>query len=396
MKVKDNLFIIRYFTFGLCLVLAYGCKKEDDTSIPSGSVPVLTTTEISDISQIGAKSGGSIVTDGGENIAEHGVCWSNGPLPTINDSKTIDGAGVGNFTSVLGGLIPSTTYYARAYATNAIGTGYGNVVMFQTLDLNVVMVSIPAGVFIMGSPLSEVGRNTNEIKHSVTLSAFKMSKFEITNTEFASFLNTMNIGSDGRFSSGAYPTETLIYVSGYYTVGGVYYTSGYWAPVEGYENHPVINVTWYGAVEFANFVGGRLPTEAEWEYACRAATTTPFNTGGCLTDLQANYFWRSPYNLCTNTTMNTLSKTKDVGSFSPNAFGLYDMHGNVREWCSDYYSSYTTAHQTDPIGPPTGVSRLCRGGGCLSEGNDCRAAIRTTANPKYAGGEVGFRVVAPN
>ncbi len=395
MKVKINVYVLRFVFFGICLILFFGCKKDDDTSIPAGPVPELTTTAVTDITQLGAKCGGNITSAGGINITERGVCWSKGPTPTIADSRTNDGDGAGTFTSEMNGLIPSTTYYVRSYATNTNGTGYGAAIMFQTLSLDVTMVSIPAGGFVMGSPLSEVGRNTNEIKHSVTLSAFRMSKFEITNTEFASFLNTQNIGADGRYASGIYPTQTLIYVSSFYTVGGVDYTLGYWAPVKGYENHPVINVTWYGAAEFANFVGGRLPTEAEWEFACRAKTSTPFNTGGCLSDMQANYFWRSPYNLCTNTSSTTLSKTQDVGSYSPNAFGLYDMHGNVREWCSDWYADYLPSHQTDPIGPDDGTYRLCRGGGCLSEGNDCRAAIRTTDKPNYYGGEVGFRVVKP-
>ena len=103
-------------------------------------------------------------------------------------------------------------------------------------------------------------------------------------------------------------------------------------------------------------MGGHLPTEAQWEYACRAGTTTTFNTGICLNNLQANYNWAYPYNTCTNTNMTYPGKTQSVGSYSPNAFGLHDMHGNVWEWCNDWYGTYYIGPQTDPTGSATGTS----------------------------------------
>ncbi|MDY0014944.1 MAG: formylglycine-generating enzyme family protein, partial [Bacteroidales bacterium] len=144
-------------------------------------------------------------------------------------------------------------------------------------------VSIPAGTFTMGSPYDQADRKDDEKPHQVTLSAFKMSKYEITNAQYAAFLNAKNIGSDGEYAAGAFPTQALIYQSDIVLNGiydwGLHYADGQWVPVTGYENHPVIYVTWYGASEFAAYMGCRLPTEAEWEYACRAGTTTHFNTG---------------------------------------------------------------------------------------------------------------------
>jgi formylglycine-generating enzyme required for sulfatase activity len=123
-----------------------------------------------------------------------------------------------------------------------------------------------------------------------------MSKYEITNTQYAAFLNARGIGSNGLYAAGAYPTQALIYASsGSYDLG-LHYSGSQWTPVAGYETSPVINVTWYGATEFATYAGGTLPTEAQWEYACRAGTTTPFSTGNYLTNLQANYNWANPYN----------------------------------------------------------------------------------------------------
>lgn len=264
--------------------------------------------------------------------------------------------------------------------------------MMPTNLIPLQMVNIPAGTFIMGSPYSEINRYMDEIQHSVTLSAFRMSKYEITNAQFAAFLNSKGIGSDGIYAAGAYPTETLIYESEGNRDYGLHYTDGQWIPVSGYENHPVIHVTWYGATEFATDAGGTLPTEAQWEYACRAGTTTPFNTGSCLTNLQANYDWDFPYNNCTNSNTTEPNKTQSVGTYASNAFGLHDMHGNVWEWCSDIYGTYPRDEQTNPTGPTTGPNRVIRGGSWGTIAFACRSALRSrraAGDPDFT----GFRIV---
>ena len=249
-------------------------------------------------------------------------------------------------------------------------------------------VLIPAGMFIMGSPESEVGRDANETQHPVTLTAFRMSKYEITNTQYAAFLNAKSIGSNGSYATTGYGTQTYAYSS-----GGLTYSGTQWMPATGYENHPVINVTWYGATEYATFIGGTLPTEAQWEYACRAGTTTPFNTGDFLTNLQANYYWQYPYNGGTNTVTNFPADTQTVGTYAPNAYGLYDMHGNVWEWCSDWYGTYPTTAQTNPTGTTTGSSRVIRGGCWSDYAQNCRSACRYSTGPYNHGSIIGFRVV---
>lgn len=256
------------------------------------------------------------------------------------------------------------------------------------------MVSIPAGTFTMGSPSTEVSRSSNETQYSVTLSAFKMSKYEITNAQYAAFLNAKGIGSDGLYAAGAYPTRALIYASSGSYDWGLHYTGSQWVPVAGYENHPVINVTWYGATEFATYAGGTLPTEAQWEYACRAGTSTPFNTGNFLTNLQANYNWAYPYNGGTNTVTTRPDKTQAVGKYTANAWGLHDMHGNVWEWCSDWYGTYPTTAQTNPTGAASGSIRVYRGGSWISSAQYCRSAIRNYYNyPSFYYNSLGFRVV---
>ena len=164
-------------------------------------------------------------------------------------------------------------------------------------------------------------------------------------------------------------------------------------------NCPVENVSWNDAQEFIRKLnameGGnkyRLPTEAQWEYACRAGTTTPFNTGDNITTSQANYDGNNP--------MPGYSKgqyrkqTLPVKSFSPNRWGLYDMHGNVCEWCGDWYGEnyYSSAPTRDPQGPSSGTIRVLRGG-CWNRGaRILRSAVRYRCYPGYSLNFMGCRI----
>ena len=247
-----------------------------------------------------------------------------------------------------------------------------------TGPLNITTALIPAGTFTMGSPTTEVSRGADEVQHQVTLSAFRMSTYEITNAQYATFLNANAIGANGLYAAGAYPTQPLIYSSSSW---GLIWTGTQWQPIAGKENFPVVNVTWYGATQFASYAGGRLPTEAEWEYACRAGTTTPFNTGNCLDYTQANYYWAAPYPGCSGSPTNYPNQTQTVDSYAPNAYGLYNMHGNVQEWCSDWYDGYATGAQTNPTGPSTGPGRVFRGGHAGMFARGCRSAERNYDDP---------------
>ena len=242
----------------------------------------------------------------------------------------------------------------------------------------------------MGSPFTEPQRQYIEEQHQVTLSAFRMSKYETSNAQFAAFLNAKSIGSNGLYALGAFPSEPLIYDCDQFN--GLSYTGSQWQAAAGFENHPVICVTWYGATEFATYSGGRLPTEAEWEYACRGNTTTAFSTGACLNNTQANYRWDFPLTGCSNTNTAYPNQTQAVNSYSPNAYGFYNMHGNVWEWCADWYGDYTTAAQTNPTGPSTGAYRVIRGGSWDNYAQFCRSAFRDGFYPYSVNGEVGFRL----
>ena len=220
---------------------------------------------------------------------------------------------------------------------------------------------IPAGTFTMGSPDGEVNRKSNERQRQVTLGAFRMSKHEITFEQYDLFCEAT--GRDKPSDAG-------------------------W----GRKNLPVINVSWHDATAFASWMGCRLPTEAEWEYACRAGTTTPFNTGENLTTNQANYNGNFPYR--DNEKGVFVQSTMPVGSYPPNPWGLCDMHGNIWEWCHDWFDAYPTESQTNPQGPDSGLFRIFRGGGWRNYAQLCRSAFRYNYFPDYRYFNIGFRVVS--
>ena len=267
------------------------------------------------------------------------------------------------------------------------------VIKTPSLRDEIQTVFIPAGTFIMGSPINEIDREKDEIQHQVTLSSFIMSKYAITNEQFAAFLNAKCIDCNG--INGTYNNQILIDCSISLYNWGLRCWGSKWIPVGGYENYPVINVSWYGACEFAKFVGGALPTEAQWEYACRAGTSTPFNTGKFLSFLQANYDWKYPYNRGKNKLTTGIMNTESVGSYKANAFGLYNMHGNVWEWCFDWYGIFPTSEQTNPLGAVSGSHRVIRGGGWNSKALECRSAFRSYYSPSSNHISIGFRVVFP-
>ena len=260
------------------------------------------------------------------------------------------------------------------------------------------VVTIASGTFSMGSPTTEPGRGTSELQHFVTLTkGFKMGKYEITNAQYAKFLNDKGIGVAGTIAmpraeavvDGA--VQPLVYDSSKPYSGdynwGIVWDGSKWTPVAGKGNYPVIWVTWYGAKAFAMHVGGRLPTEAEWEYACRAGSTTAYSYGATA---NGSYMWYKDNNGAEGT---ATFGTKEVGKKSANAWGLYDMHGNVREWCNDDFRTYTATAVTDPSGA-TGNYRGMRGGDYNSPDSDCRSARRNGfANVSSYFSMTGFRVV---
>ena len=224
---------------------------------------------------------------------------------------------------------------------------------------DIEFVDIPGGTFLMGSPVTEPGRKDDEVQHQVTLSAFKMSKYPITFDQYDAFCEATGRTKPWAFERG---------------------------------NLPVSQVTWYDAQAFAEWMGCRLPTEAEFEYAARANTATPFYTGNCLTSEQANFNGNEPYTNCEKS--ENRKKPLPVGSFAPNAFGLYDMHGNIWQWCSDWYGEYNNEDMLNPKGPDDGTKKVDRGGGFYDPAWRCRSAYRAGGDPPgNRGTGISFRLV---
>jgi formylglycine-generating enzyme required for sulfatase activity len=216
----------------------------------------------------------------------------------------------------------------------------------QGIKLNLVL--IPAGKFMMGSPASEEDRFDDETQHEVTLTKpFYMGKYEVTQEQWEGLMENN-------------PSK----------IKGAKY--------------PVTNVSWEDCQEFIKKLnakpngGYRLPTEAEWEHACRAGTTTAYSVGDSLTKSDANINGES---------------TKAVGSYKPNAFGLYDMHGNVWEWCEDWLGYYPAGSAIDPMGPATGDRRVSRGGSFDSGVSLARSSDRFGNSPTFRYYGDGFRLV---
>jgi formylglycine-generating enzyme required for sulfatase activity len=252
-----------------------------------------------------------------------------------------------------------------------------------TNSIGMTLAYIPAGKFTMGSPPDEKDREEQELPHEVVITKpFWMGTHEVSQKEFKKVIanpKRQPIFGENRGGGPDFPTENLL---------------------------------WDEAVTFCNLLSGlpeereakrsyRLPTEAEWEYACRAGTTTPFSSGKSLSSTQANFNGNFPYGEGEKGPY--LRKTAKVGFSKPNAWGLYDMHGNVGEWCSDFFDPdyYRKSPKEDPKGPEKGVVptdyngfyRVVRGGCWLDEARACRSAFRGKAMPHDPYRLVGFRVV---
>lgn len=212
------------------------------------------------------------------------------------------------------------------------------------------MIWCAPGTFQMGSPAGEQGRISNETLHSVTLTrGFWLGKYEVTQRQWESVMRT----NHSRFK---------------------------------YRDNPVENISWHDCEAFVKRIGSafggkaRLPTEAEWEYACRAGSNTPFSGGGDVSEVA----WYDE---------NSEHQTHEVGKNKPNAWGFYDMHGNILEWCSDWYSE-PKGDSVDPKGPPSGSFKVLRGGCWFFLDSDCRCAYRLKREPNLRNCIFGFRVAS--
>ncbi|WP_461255942.1 formylglycine-generating enzyme family protein [Treponema sp. R80B11-R83G3] len=235
---------------------------------------------------------------------------------------------------------------------------------------NANMIRIQGGTFTMGSPSNEHGYTIgiSETQHQVTVSSFSIGRYEVTQKEYKEVMGT----NPSNFKGDNLPVEWVNWFE------AIDYCNKK-SQNEGLTPAYVRNgskVTWNRGAN-----GYRLPTEAEWEYACRAGTTTAYNTGAVIND---NTGWYDT---------NSGGKTHPVGQKPANAWGLFDMHGNVYEWCWDWYGNYSSGSQTDPMGASLGVYRVVRGGTLYSPAGNLRSAFRKNIGPIARFDNLGFRLV---
>jgi formylglycine-generating enzyme required for sulfatase activity len=246
------------------------------------------------------------------------------------------------------------------FAAHLVAPGPADFLIEPTTGM--VLVAIRPGSFMMGSPEDEPGRNDDEVRHRVNISRlFYMGQYEVTQAEW-----TKVMGSNPSHFANC-------------------------------ERCPVERVDFYQVNAFLSRLNAgstsmrfRLPTEAEWEYGCRAGTSTAYAVGPQITTAQANIDGRYSVDVDDGA---AYEKTLQVGRFAPNAWGLYDMHGNVWEWTNDRYGPYAPRLDTDPRGADIGGLRVIRGGSWHFDANSARCGLRYTHAPQDSGYSLGFRVV---
>lgn len=234
-------------------------------------------------------------------------------------------------------------------------------------ELGFELVSIPGGTFAMGS---KEGDDDEKPIHWVTVDTFEMSETEVTNAQYCSFLNALGIHPGGEdrkrwFELSEEDDYSHITFKGYkYVVDS------------GWEEHPVVNVSWFGAKAFCDFYGCRLPTEAEWEYSAGGPNHYEYPWGDEF-DKKACCYWDNKGDGSPG--------TMPVKSFEPNGYGLFDMAGNVWEWCSDWYGEnyYSSSPTINPQGPSSGDYKVLRGGSWYGVSDFVRCANRFYLDPAY-------------
>jgi formylglycine-generating enzyme required for sulfatase activity len=324
-----------------------------------------------------------LVLFGGAAITRHaGQAWAD-PGVEAHDARD------GNLTAkiTVAGTVDTNT--AGTYTlTYTVADGAGNtdtttrtvtVTGSHTVDLNATvamdMIWCPPGTFIMGSPTTEVGRGTNETEHNVSLTkGFYLGKYEVTQAQYEAVMtgNTKSLSATpSQWPNN--PSRPVEKVS--------------WDDVQVFLVR--LNAAEQGAGRLPSGWKYVLPTESQWEYACRAGTNTMYSWGNDINSTRANYNWDGGVN-----DGNDYKQTRDVGKYDPNPWGFFDMHGNVYEWTADWYQSlYPTGYPVvDPIGPASGSQRVRRGGSWSTGGTFLRSAEHGGNAPHIRVSHFGFRV----
>ena len=451
--IPNTHYYVRAYAKNSAGKIGYGNDK-DFTTLQSVSAPTVITLEVTSPTQTTATGNGNVTDDGGSPITERGVCWGTNHNPDLNGSyNSCTTNGTGTYQVSMTGLTPGTTYYVRAYARNEAGLSYAeNEVSFST-GAQQYTITVSASTGGSAHVGSTTGPNTGTFTQgqSCTVYAVANSNYTFTNwteggtvvstqanypftvnsnrTLVANFQQqttdqtftvngvsfTMKRVEGGTFWMGAQSTDPSgqnydseasdnespvhsVTLSTFY-MGETEVTQELWQAVMGSNpshfsgtNLPVEGVSWntivnefLPALNAATGQNFRLPTEAEWEYAARGGNQGHgYKYAGSNTIGNVAWYYD-----------NSNNQTHSVATKSPNELGLYDMSGNVWEWCSDWYGNYSSGSQTNPQGPSSGSDRVSHGGSWHYGAWMGRVSHRGYAFPGYAFPGGGFRLCLP-
>ena len=346
-------------------------EKPDTPPVPEEKlVPQVITLEALNVTEVTVDLSGEVTADNGYRVIERGFVYSTSENPDIENAvKFESGRGLGTYTATVRGLQSNTTYHFKAYATNSQGTSYGEELTFTTkaeavknFNINsavLTMVRVEGGTFQMGGS-DENAQEYEKPVHNVTLDSYYIGLCEVTQEQWEAVVN-------GRVPG---PLEDPLW----------------------YNNErflPKNMVSYDECFEFINKLNAQtglefsLPTEAQWEYAARGGHKGRGYTYSGSDDAE-EVGW------CYENAATTVTI---VATKTPNELGLYDMTGNVNEWCSDWYDYYSSEDQTNPAGPDSGQFRVMRGGSVINFYKECRVSSRFGGEPGSHFFFVGFRVV---
>jgi len=263
----------------------------------------------------------------------------------------------------------------KAVKLKSAGNGTESTGDAKVVGPGIKLVKIPGGTFQMGSNEGEA----DEIPvHSVTVGSFYMAETEVTNQQYCTFLNSKRPDETTRKSWVLIRSDTNVWPT------EIWYENGTYRPTRGYENNPVNSVSWYGTDEFCKYYKVRMPTEEEWEYAAGGPNHYKYPWGNSWAEGMCcnNRDWSKQLDPC---------PTVAVKSYSANGYGLYDMAGNLWEWCSDWYDVYPGGSRTVNMG---NKYRVLRGGPWDDVAAFMRCAHRGDGDPSLLGNDYGFRVAA--
>lgn len=354
------------------MMLAFSCSSKEEEP---ATLPVVTTSEYTDLTESSFKAGGEVTEDGGADVTAKGIVFGEEPNPTIEvSSLTVDGNGIGVFESNATDLKASTTYYYRAYATNEVGTSYGDektlkTTLAETISFDIDdgvaldMVLVKPGTFKMGNPGTDDLFVYEKPVHNVTLTkSYYIGKYEVTQEQWIAVM-----GSNPSIYQG--------------------------------NKIPVHQVSYNMCLQFIAALNEKtgktfsMPTEAQWEFAARGGNKSEGHTYSGSDNI-TEVGW------CMD---NIGEGMQPCGQLKPNELGIYDMSGNAQEWVSDYFymSGYDSADQTDPVGPSEPSNqyqeRCVRGGSWLCESIFCTVYKRVgTTHSDNMGYDYGFRLVLNN